>query len=101
MSTTHSKHSRLHSVGVVQCVIVQSQQTRPGGQRSVEQSGGETIGVHPVVLDPGGQHCAAIVTAWADKPFPYGASERNMGSPWDVAAIALNPGILIVISFRF
>jgi len=39
----------------------QSQQNRPFLQPVVVQSGGGGA-VHPVASDPGGQHCAAIVT---------------------------------------
>src|ERR1700694_2288766 len=88
-----SKHSRLHSAGVVQCVTVQSQQTKPAGQRIELQSGGGVV--QPVASDPGGQHCAAMVTVWADERFAYGACLRKKPSRPDVPASAVNPGNLI------
>src|SRR5512132_161584 len=69
----------------------QSQQTRPGGQPVVRQFGL----VHPVVSDPGGQHCTAVVMISAAERLAYSPYMLKGLAVLANVASAVNPGNLI------
>jgi hypothetical protein len=57
-----------------------------------EQSGDAA---QPVVLEPGGQHCAAMLMAWVDERFVYAACLGKKPLQPDVPTSAVNPGNVI------